>query len=84
MKKLSLVVLLSLFSLYASAQEKGSISKFQFGMKVSPGINWLKSETKATESDGVLLRASYGFIVNYKLTNNYFLSTGIEIGRAHV
>lgn len=65
--------------LSALAQDKSSISKFQFGMKASPGVNWLKSETKATQADGALLRASYGFVVNYKLSNNYFFSTGIDV-----
>lgn len=61
-----------------NAQDSGSISKFQFGMKASPGLCWLKSGTKNTDADGSLLRASYGFIINYKLTDNYYFATGIN------
>lgn len=78
MKKLLLIpcFFLSLFA--ADAQDSSSISNFQFGMKVSPGTAWLKSGTKNNDPDGSLLRASYGFIVNYKLTDNYYFATGIN------
>ncbi|MFM2134609.1 MAG: hypothetical protein RL021_9 [Bacteroidota bacterium] len=78
MKKLFLFLSFLLILFSAGAQDTESIAKFQFGMKASPGICWLKSNTKNTSPDGSLLRASYGFIVNYKLSNNYFLATGIN------
>jgi opacity protein-like surface antigen len=79
MKKLLLSTVLSLILFSARAQDKSAISKFQFGMKATPAINWLRSDTKTTESDGILFRPSYGFIATYRLTNNYFICSGIDV-----
>ncbi|MFM2206566.1 MAG: hypothetical protein RL213_541 [Bacteroidota bacterium] len=62
-----------------SAQDKGTITKFQFGMKATPALDWFRSDTKDVKNDGSLLRASYGFIANFRLSNNYFLCSGIDV-----
>lgn len=84
MKKI-FVLLLTCFSvLSATAQvESDNTPKFHFGVKLAPGICWLRSEKNADntapESQGSLLRASYGFVADIKFSKNYFFSTGVNV-----
>ena len=53
--------------------------KFKFGLTAAPGLAWLKPDTEGLESDGSKIAFSYGIIGDYNFTDNYALSTGIEI-----
>jgi len=82
MKKLLLLITLSTSVLYTIAQDstKSDVDpNFHFGMKGSLGFAWLRSDTKAVESDGAIMRASYGFIADFKFAQNYAFSTGVDV-----
>lgn len=55
--------------------------KFHFGLKIAPGIAWLKSDTKSLDNDGVKLGFSYGIITEFALNKNenYSVATGFEV-----
>lgn len=82
MKKLFLLITLLTTVLFTTAQDSVSTDvdpNFHFGIKGSLGLAWLKSNTKTVESDGSILRASYGFIADFKFAKNYAFSTGVDI-----
>lgn len=93
MKKLSVLIACSIWTLSSMAQATTSTTvspastdntpKFHFGVKLSPGLSWLRSdknsELNTPESDGSLLRASYGFVADIRFSKNYFFSTGVNV-----
>lgn len=52
---------------------------FHFGMKLSPALCWLGSDTKDVDPDGSLFRISYGFIADFRFARNYAFSTGVDV-----
>ncbi len=81
MKKIFLISILTLsyISTFAQATSQDVDPAFHFGMKINPALCWLRSGNSNVESDGMLLRCSYGFIADFKFANNYAFSTGIDI-----
>lgn len=76
MKKITIIVsLLFVFVISANAQNE---KFFRFGLHGSPSISWLKSETKAYESNGSRIGFGYGLITEFALADNYSFSTGLE------
>jgi opacity protein-like surface antigen len=63
------------------AQEQKAESKFHFGLKATPSLAWLRSDSKEFESDGSKFGFNYGLIAdfNFGSNNNYAFSTGIDI-----
>ena len=75
MKKLAIVLGLVLFTQFGMSQ-----SKFRFGLKVAPSINWLKpSDTKKFESDGVSLGFGGGLTMEYMIGDNFSFYSGLEL-----
>jgi hypothetical protein len=76
MKNKQLVALffvLLLFPAFCKAQYK----PFAFGLKVGPGIGWLKTDTK-DYSGGSSLGFSWGLVSEFNFSESYCLSTGIN------
>jgi hypothetical protein len=76
MKKITIlsVLLVSLFMMSSAQNEKF----FRFGLHGSPGIVWIKPDTKDFESKGIRLGFGYGLITEFSLADNYSFTTGIE------
>jgi hypothetical protein len=53
--------------------------KVSLGLKASPGIAWIKPDTKGVQGDGSLLGFAYGAIFDYLFTENYGLGSGLFI-----
>ena len=83
MKKLFVILSAILWSFTSFGQSQDGEPKFHFGVKVAPGIGWLKSDnsggSNSTKNDGSLLRMSYGFITDFRISSNYTFSTGVDI-----
>ncbi|MFM7216618.1 MAG: porin family protein [Bacteroidota bacterium] len=84
MKKLFVLAAVICFAHLATAQDAAdNTPKFHFGVKVGAGTTWLRSEKNSAdntpESDGSLLRASYGFIGDIRFSKNYYFSTGVDV-----
>jgi hypothetical protein len=83
MKKLFVILIVLSHTVTAFAQTADQEPKFHFGVKVAPGISWLRSDKNSDqntpESDGSLLRVSYGFITDFRISSNYTFSTGVDV-----
>ena len=76
MKKLLLIASFILGSISIFAQEEPA---FHFGVKASPSLAWLRSDTKGYASDGSKFGFSYGLITDFNFASKYAFSTGIDI-----
>lgn len=76
MKTASLIFAL-MFSMPVIASDYG----FRFGLKVSPNISWFRTETSGFENQGVGLGYTYGLIFDYYFTENYALTSGLNLVR---
>ncbi len=76
MKKLLIIASFILISLTIFAQEEPA---FHFGVKASPSLAWLRSDTKGYASDGSKFGFSYGLITDFNFASKYAFSTGIDI-----
>ena len=81
MKKLiiltiSLIVIATANNIYAQKKEHSNI---QLGIKVSPNISWLNSNSQDINSDGTLAKFSWGFIADFQFAEKYSFSTGFNI-----
>ncbi len=76
MKKLIISASFILISLTIFAQEEPA---FHFGVKASPSLAWLRSDTKGYASDGSKFGFSYGLITDFNFASKYAFSTGIDI-----
>lgn len=76
MKRILIAVLLVL-PVFLVAQ--GDTKKYQFGMKISPNINWLIPDTREYKNDGGTLGFGWGLIADINLTDNYYLGTGFSL-----
>ncbi len=53
--------------------------KASLGFKASPGLAWIKSDSKELESDGSKIGFAYGVIFDLMFTENYGLGSGLFI-----
>ena len=72
-KKIILTLwILTILSSVAHAQFK----PFRFGFKVGPNLSWLAPDAEGYESNGISGGFSWGFVSDFAITENYFISTG--------
>lgn len=79
MRRISLMILISvLISTNALfAQNK----PFRFGLKVSPNVGWLSTNSNGYEKDGSIPGYNWGLISDFTLADNYYFATGFTINR---
>ncbi|MBM3403923.1 MAG: PorT family protein [Bacteroidetes bacterium] len=76
MKKICIV---ALFILFIIAQPgKAQYKPFIFGIRVSPNLSWVIPDAKYYAYEGVKPGFSFGFISDFALADNYFISTGFS------
>lgn len=68
------VLILTVFSKGIKAQKN-----IHFGLKVVPGIYWLTSADDSTKNGGSLFGFGYGAMLEFGLTDNYYIVTGLDI-----
>jgi len=51
----------------------------RFGLQFSPNLSWFKANTEGYDNQGIKFGFSYGLAVDYFLSKNYLLSSGINI-----
>lgn len=59
--------------------QKSQKSNIQLGVKIEPGISWLKVNAKDFSKDGSSLRLSWGFVSDFQFAEKYFFSTGFNV-----
>jgi hypothetical protein len=78
MKKQIITLSIIFFSIAALAQD-ASDEGLHFGLKASPSLAWLKTDTKGFESDGSKTGFIYGVIAEFKFAQHYSFATGIDV-----
>ena len=73
MKRFTILSLAILFSVLVNAQ------KVSGGLSFSPILSWTKSDSKLIENDGNRFSVGYGIFADYNFTENFSLSSGINI-----
>ncbi len=68
-----LFIVLFLGSQLLQAQTKA----YRFGFRIAPAVSWLTPSTEGYESGGSDIGFSWGFISDFALTDNYFITTGV-------
>ncbi len=81
MKKiLVLLVIISMMminnDLYSQKKQRSNI---QLGVKLSPGISWLKVNSQSFNSDGNSLKFSWGLVSDFQFAEKYYFSTGFNV-----
>jgi len=79
MKKIILSALCIIFltvNIFSQSKHK---SNFQLGVKIAPGINWLKTNSKDFSNDGSALKFNWGFVSDFQFAEKYFFSTGFNV-----
>lgn len=95
MKRMFLVVALFLSIIQLHAQDTAAVApkptqssnnkgdyeydKFNFGLAITPSINWLTPANDLTEKDGVKVGFSYGIVGEISFAERYAFSTGVDI-----
>ena len=79
MKKLLVITTIALIGLTANAQKTALDKKIRFGFKIDMGSSWLGPKESYVAKDGSKFYFSYGFISDFTLTDNYIISTGLNI-----
>ena len=75
MKKIALVLGVFLFTQCAISQ-----SKFRFGLKLAPSLNWLKpDDVKKFSNAGTSLGFNWGLTGEYMISDNFSFYSGLEL-----
>lgn len=75
MKKLVALILVTMFITTANADDRS----FRFGLTLSPNIGWFNPDLNGLSNDGVRLGYSFGLMGDFRLGDNYAISTGLNV-----
>lgn len=75
MKKISLILLISILFIQTQAQHKSVV----FGLRAGGNLSWMKPDTKDYSYDGVKAGFSWGFLADFYLMENYSILTGFNM-----
>lgn len=79
MKKVFLFALAA-FTLTVAKSQDDSDKNFRFGLKIVPGIQWMKvDDARRFESGGSVMGFGYGLMTEFKLAGAAWLSTGVQV-----
>jgi opacity protein-like surface antigen len=80
MKKVTIVFTLLVFIAgFVNGQE--SQQKLHFGLKLAPVLSWTNIEVDGFEDDGSSVGFVYGLMTDFRFTDNYSFSTGLELSQ---
>lgn len=72
-------IYLSLFFILLTLSVKAQYKPFQFGLKVSPGFSWIKTDMKGLDGVSNEFNLNWGFAGNFYFVENYGINTGFDI-----
>lgn len=75
MKKISLIIIISVLFIQTQAQHKSVV----FGLRAGGNLSWMKPDTKDYSSGGVKAGFSWGFLADFYLMENYSILTGFNM-----
>jgi Outer membrane protein beta-barrel domain len=59
--------------------QKKATKNARIGFLLEPNIAWLHPVENGVKSDGSKVGISYGFMLDYEFSDNYFFSTGLQV-----
>lgn len=71
-------ILILLFTILVH-QGISQVKPFRFGIKISPNISWLRSDTEHYKTDGASVGFNWGLISDFTIADNYFFATGLNV-----
>lgn len=78
MKKIALFTIATLSTLLTVAQD---FQEWKIAPRVSPGIAWMKPDSKFMTNEGNVFRFGFGLMIDKHFTENYAIGTGLEVSR---
>lgn len=78
MKKIALFTIAALSTLWSAAQD---FQEWKIAPRVSPGLAWMKPDSKFITNEGNVFRFGFGLMVDKHFTENYAIGTGLEVSR---
>lgn len=79
MKKINSKICLSLLMIIISSSIYAQQKPFKFGFKVAPAISWMSPDAQDYEAGGGGFTFAWGFISDFTLMDNYYVSTGFNM-----
>ncbi|MBK6988834.1 MAG: PorT family protein [Bacteroidia bacterium] len=76
MKKLTIIVLFILTAFGSKAQSDEGL---HFGLKITPSIAWLRTDSKEVETNGTKFGFCYGLITEFNFAEHYAFATGLDV-----
>ncbi len=77
MKKIFVIITVLLATAFSSNAQ--SEQKFHFGLKASPSLAWVSTDSKGATSEGTKLGFGYGLITEFNFSDHYAFATGIDV-----
>ncbi len=82
MKKFQLFVMLFaviIIVMSTSGLHAQTFKNPKLGFRLAPNVGWMKPDAKLYENDGAVFGFSWGFVSEFPLAENYYLSSGFNI-----
>lgn len=64
---------------FSSSQAQLSNTDYRFGLHFTPNISWVMPETRLLNQEGAGYGYGYGLLVERRIGDNYFFSTGLSV-----
>jgi hypothetical protein len=78
-RKTGIAILLFCLVYLNSHAQTSDLQHVRIGAKIAPSIIWLKPNTPGIVGNGSKLGFSYGLMLDFNLTKNYTISTGLDV-----
>ncbi|MBN3036171.1 MAG: PorT family protein [Bacteroidales bacterium] len=72
-------VLLAIMFLSLTPILTAQVKPFRFGFQIAPSFSWISPDSEGYDSDGANMGFAWGFLSDFALTENYFVSTGFNM-----
>ncbi len=63
------------------SSDNGGGKKLMFGLKFTPSYSWFGLDAEGVETDGGYIGYTYGVMMDFRLADNYYFGTGLEISQ---
>lgn len=65
----------------SQATDNGGGRALMFGLKFTPSYCWFGIDTEGVEGDGGYIGYTYGIMTDFRIADNYYFASGIEISQ---
>jgi len=65
----------------SQATDNGGGKALMFGLKFTPSYSWFGLEREGYDTDGGYIGYTYGVMMDFRIADNYYFGTGVEISQ---